>query len=75
MPESHGRSALGRIVLGSVSQAVLREAPCAVRIVRGRVGASDAPMRLIIGFDGSPDAEAAVQAVAERVCLREVLRV
>ena len=64
---SHGRSAVGRFMLGSVSQVVVREAPCAVRVVRGRVGERDAPSCLIIGFDGSPDAEAAVQAVAERV--------
>jgi nucleotide-binding universal stress UspA family protein len=64
---SHGRSALGRIVLGSVSQTVVREAPCAIRVVRGRMAKRDAPAHLIIGVDGSPDAEAAVQVVAERV--------
>jgi nucleotide-binding universal stress UspA family protein len=64
---SHGRSALGRFVLGSVSQAVVREASCAVRVVRGRLGQRGAPACLVIGFDGSPDAEAAVQVVAERV--------
>ncbi len=64
---SHGRSVLGRFVLGSVSQAVVREAPCAVRVVRGRIGQRNAPVRLIIGFDGSPDAEAAIQAVAQRL--------
>ena len=64
---SHGRSALGRLILGSVAQEVLREAPCAVRIVRGFCDTREAPAHLIIGFDGSPGAEAAVQAVAERV--------
>ena len=34
---SHGRTALGRFVLGSVSQRVLTEARCSVRIARGRV--------------------------------------
>ncbi len=34
---SHGRTALGRFVLGSVSQRVLTEALCSVRISRGRV--------------------------------------
>jgi nucleotide-binding universal stress UspA family protein len=63
---SHGRSAFGRVILGSVSHAVVREAPCSVRIVRGHIGARYAPVRLAIGFDASADAEAAVQAVAER---------
>ena len=64
---SHGRSALSRVILGSVSHAVIREAPCAVRVVRGRIGTREAPSRLLIGFDGSVDAEAAVAAVAERM--------
>lgn len=63
---SHGRSTLGRLLLGSVSQAVVREAPCAVRVVRGRLGTLGTSVSLMIGFDGSPDAEAAVEAVASR---------
>lgn len=31
---SHGRSALGRAILGSVSHAVVNSAPCAVTVVR-----------------------------------------
>jgi nucleotide-binding universal stress UspA family protein len=63
---SHGRSALGRLVAGSVSQAVVRDAPCTTRVVHGASRESRAPACLIIGFDGSPDAEAAVAAVAGR---------
>ena len=33
---SHGRSALGRAILGSVSQKVLYETECSVRIARGK---------------------------------------
>ena len=33
---SHGRSALGRFMLGSVSQKVVTEAHCSVRVARGR---------------------------------------
>lgn len=64
---SHGRSPAGRMFLGSVSQAVVREAPCSVRVVRGRLGPRQASACLVIGFDGSPDAEAAIQSVIERV--------
>lgn len=63
---SHGRSALGRFVLGSVSQQVLTEARCSVRIARGQGRDSALPARLVIGLDGSPGAEAAVAAVAAR---------
>jgi len=63
---SHGRTALGRFVLGSVSQRVLTEAHCSVRVARGRVEEPDTPVRLIIGIDGSRGSEAAVHAVAAR---------
>lgn len=63
---SHGRSALGRFVLGSVSQKLVTEALCAVRVARGRSLDPAIPPRLLIGVDGSPGAEAAVRAVASR---------
>jgi len=63
---SHGRSALGRFVLGSVSQKILTEARCAVRVGRSHRQTHAAPVRLLIGIDGSPDAAAAVGAVAAR---------
>lgn len=63
---SHGRTALGRFVLGSVSQRVLTEAHCSVRIARGRVDEPDTPVRIIVGTDGSPASDAALQSVAAR---------
>ncbi|HYJ88015.1 MAG TPA: universal stress protein [Pyrinomonadaceae bacterium] len=63
---SHGRTALGRFVLGSVSQRVLTEAKCSVRIARGRVEEPGSPVRIIVGIDGSPGSEEAVRAVAAR---------
>jgi nucleotide-binding universal stress UspA family protein len=62
----HGRSALGRFMLGSVSQKVVTEARCSVRVVHDHVTHDSAPIRLVVGVDGSADADAAVQAVAER---------
>jgi nucleotide-binding universal stress UspA family protein len=64
---SHGRSALARLILGSVSQKVLTEARCSVRIARGRTDAQDGPVRIVVGVDGSADAEAAVRAITRRV--------
>lgn len=63
---SHGRSALDRFMLGSVSQKVVTEAPCPVRVSRGRDKQADSPVRIVIGIDGSPGADAAVGAVAHR---------
>ncbi len=37
---SHGRGAVGRLFLGSVSEHVVRNAPCPVLVVRPREGAS-----------------------------------
>jgi len=66
MVGSHGRTALGRFVLGSVSQRVLTEARCSVRIARGRVDEPRSPVRIIVGTDGSEASEEALKAVAAR---------
>lgn len=64
---SHGHSvAGGRLILGSVSQRVLYEAPCSVRVARCSDERREGPMRIIVGFSGSQDAEAALDAVASR---------
>jgi len=64
---SHGRTALGRFILGSVSQRILNEARCSVRIARGRVTEPQTPVRIVVGIDGSPGSEHAVKAVANRI--------
>lgn len=64
---SQGRTALGRFVLGSISQRVLTEARCSVRIARGRVEEPHSPVRIIVGVDGSPASIDAVRDVASRV--------
>lgn len=67
MVGSHGRSALGRLFLGSVSKALATKAHCSVRVGR-RVDEKDdgAPLRIIVGVDGSPGAAQAVRAVGMR---------
>ncbi|HSB11530.1 MAG TPA: universal stress protein [Blastocatellia bacterium] len=62
-----GRSNIGRFLLGSVSQKVLNEAPCSVRVCRGTAWKSAAPVRIVIGLDGSRSSEEAVRVVAGRV--------
>ena len=65
---SQGRSALGRLLLGSVSKKVAEESRRSVRIARqATVKAEGEPPRIIVGVDGSAEAERAVRAVGERV--------
>jgi nucleotide-binding universal stress UspA family protein len=63
---SHGQSALSRLILGSISQKVLTEARCSVRVARGRIEVEPAPQRIVVAFDHSRGAQAAVDAVASR---------
>jgi nucleotide-binding universal stress UspA family protein len=63
---SHGHSGIKRLVLGSVSQRVVTEAHCSVRVARGRVEERDNPVRNVIGIDGSPGSGAAVREMASR---------
>jgi nucleotide-binding universal stress UspA family protein len=63
---SRGRSATARLMLGSVSQKVLTEARCSVRVGRGRIEVEEPAIRLLIGVDGSAGAAEAVRAVVER---------
>lgn len=56
----------GRLILGSVSQRVLYEARCSVRIARASENNLDKPVRLLIGVDNSADSNAAVEAVCNR---------
>lgn len=64
---AHGHSVLGgRLILGSISQRVLYEAPGSVRIARRYSKKSATPIRLLIGVDNSADSTAAIDAVCGR---------
>lgn len=64
---ARGHSVLGgRLILGSISQRVLYEARCSVRIARALNKKPGAPIRILIGVDGSSDSSAAVDAVCNR---------
>lgn len=64
---SHGHStAGGRLILGSISQRVLYDAPCPVRVARCVERRRDGPIRIVVGFNGSADAEPALNAVTLR---------
>ena len=64
---AQGHAALaGRLILGSVSQRILYEARSSVRVARSHDKAAGAPVRIVIGVDGSADSAAASAAVAAR---------
>jgi nucleotide-binding universal stress UspA family protein len=63
---SHGHTALGRFVLGSVSQKVLMEARASVHVARRATGTGSSAARVVLGVDGSVGARAAGRAVAAR---------
>jgi len=63
---THGRSALGRLALGSTSQFVLTHAGCSVRVGRPSKTALGSPSRLLICVDGSAGSHAAVREVSRR---------
>jgi nucleotide-binding universal stress UspA family protein len=65
---SQGRSAIGRLFLGSVSKRAATDAETSVRVAR-RIERKkkDAPPKILIGIDGSTAAEEAVNEVGRRV--------
>ncbi len=63
---SQGLSSFSQTGLGSISQKVLTEAACSVRVARGKGDVSPLGLRIVIGFDDSPGSLAAVKSVALR---------
>lgn len=61
---SHGISRAAGIALGSVSTALLHEAPCSVLVARGVIEAGRWPRRIVVGLDGSDGSAAAIAAAA-----------
>lgn len=63
---SQGQSAISRFILGSISQKVLNESKVSVRVARGKIDVDPSPIRLIVGFDGTRGARAALDCVISR---------
>jgi Universal stress protein family len=69
MVGSHGQNQMIRFLLGSVAQAVVRNSPCSVEIVRPNpVGAqsSSQAMKILVATDGSECSIKGVYSVANR---------
>ena len=64
---SQGYSLAERLLLGSVSKKVVTDSHHSVRVTRGKVGRDEFnPIRLVLGVNGSSEAEHAVRAVGRR---------
>jgi nucleotide-binding universal stress UspA family protein len=62
---ANGLGAVERFLLGSVSRAVLRFAPCSVALVREPAAASGA-LKVLLAVDGSEGSRRATEAIAAR---------
>lgn len=68
-----GIGALGRMLLGSVSSALIQHAHCPVAVVRSREDTSpDADGAVLVGIDGSPASEAATALAFDEASHRGV---
>lgn len=63
---TQGRSALGRLILGSVSQEVVSDAECSVRVGRGPNKTDPSAIRVLVGLDLSSDADQFLRRVLQR---------
>ena len=67
---SHGRSAVGRLVLGSVSGHAIAYSQCPTVVVRGSISESDRP--IAVGVDDSEASRHALRVAFEEAALRDV---
>lgn len=63
---SHGYSGFNRLTLGSVSQKIVNESPCSVRIARKRERKPGQPIHIVVGLDGSENSDLAIRTVLDR---------
>ena len=70
---SQGIGALGRLLLGSVSTALIQHAHCPVAVIRSDEGTLPDPNApVLVGIDGSPASEAATALAFDEASRRKV---
>lgn len=62
---THGLGRVAGIALGSVASRMLHRAPCSVLVARGGTPGTWAPRRIVVGVDGSAEADAALAVARE----------
>lgn len=63
---AQGVVGLQELLIGSVAQKVVTEAPSSVRVARGKVDVEPGPSRIVLGYDGTAGADRAVASITER---------
>jgi nucleotide-binding universal stress UspA family protein len=63
---AQGVHGIAEILIGSIAQKIVTEAKCSVRVARGDVAVDPEPARILIGYDGTQGANAAVDQVIRR---------
>ena len=69
---SRGMGALGRLVLGSVSNALVQHARCPVAVIHDDAGLANDNAPILVGVDGSPASEAAIALAFDEASRRRV---
>lgn len=69
---SNGMGAVGRLVLGSVTDAVLHRARCPVAVIHDIDEPADPDASVLVGLDGSPASEGALQLAFDEASRRKV---
>lgn len=62
---THGLGRVAGIALGSVASRMLHRAPCSVLVARRAAAGSWTPRRIVVGVDGSAEADAALAVARE----------
>ncbi|HEX5886632.1 MAG TPA: universal stress protein [Pyrinomonadaceae bacterium] len=63
---TQGLSALGRLILGSVSQEVVKDAHCSVRVGRSATNADRTGLKVLVGLQLSRSAEQVLRRILQR---------
>lgn len=63
---TQGLSALGRLILGSVSQEVVKDAHCSVRVGRSTANADRTGVKVLVGLELSQSAEQVLRRILQR---------
>jgi nucleotide-binding universal stress UspA family protein len=69
---SRGMGALGRFLLGSVGSGLVHHAHCPVAIIHADEGSADDKAPVLVGVDGSPASEGAIELAFEEASRRGV---
>ncbi|MBK8148752.1 MAG: universal stress protein [Acidobacteria bacterium] len=63
---AQGVFGLKELLIGSVAQKIVTEAPCSVRVARGKVEVEPTTARIVLGYDGTAGSDKTVESIIAR---------